>query len=164
MAILWLSSSYGYYLMQFQLKYVKGDLFLNGMFTAFSEMSAMIFSAIIFRIVGFKKALVISFMISIAAQSILILYQENGHSNLVFSILMLFSMFGVASALNLSWIGNNTLFPASMKATSFGICSVFARMFSMGAPLFAELKPVTISQFTFIGLCLTAAIASVFIR
>ena len=37
------------------------------MFTAFSEMSAMIFSAIIFRIVGFKKALVISFMISIAA-------------------------------------------------------------------------------------------------
>ena len=71
---------------------------------------------------------------------------------MIFSALMLGSMFGVSSAVNLSWVGNNTLFPASMKATSIGICSVMARVFTMGAPLFAELKPVTISQYTFIGL------------
>ena len=86
--------------------------------------------------------MVFSFIISIAGMGGLMLYQTNGTSNALFSLFVLGAKFGISSAFNLVYLGNNLLFPISIKATSYGICNFVARLFTIGAPFFAELKPI----------------------
>ena len=74
MVILWLSSSFGYYLIGYQLKYIKGDIYLNGIISTVSELVAYAFSGFIFSKLGFKNTVFIAYMIAIAGMDGLILY------------------------------------------------------------------------------------------
>ena len=82
----------------------------------------------------------------------------------MFSLFVLGSKYGISSAFNLCYLGNNFLFPVSILATSYGVCNIFARLITIGAPYFAELKPIEISQFTFVAFAVFAMLASLLIR
>lgn len=168
MAILWLSASFGYYLISYQLKYIEGDLYLNGIISGVSEDIAYILAGFIYPFLGFKKTMFVSFLISIVGMTALTLVNpddpESKPSNTVIATMVLGAKFGISSAFNLVYLGNNLLFPVSIKATSYGICNFVSRLFTVGAPFFAELKPISISEFTFIGFCVLSVIATFCIR
>jgi len=57
MAVVWLSASFGYYLIGYQLKYIKGDLFINAVITSLSEIAAYLVSGFLFEKFGIKIVL-----------------------------------------------------------------------------------------------------------
>ena len=49
MVIVFISSSFGYYLIGYELKYIKGNLYINSIVSSISEFFAYMFSGVIFR-------------------------------------------------------------------------------------------------------------------
>ena len=58
--------------------------------------------------------------------------------------------FGIAACFNLVYVANQHLFPLIAVATSFGVCNVVSRIVTIFAPDVAEMKPETISMWSFI--------------
>ena len=143
MTVVWSSGSFNYYLISFQLKYLQGDFFINGIISSLSEMAAYITSAILIYLIGIKNSFVISFLI--AAVGMLCLIHIDTESQGLLNLFILGSKYGVSQVFNLVYLGNIMIFPTSLVATSFGICNIFARLGTIFAPFVAELKPETIS-------------------
>ena len=64
MTLVWLSASFGYYLISYQLKYLKGDMFSNGIVSSISEIMAVMMSGIFLTFLGYKRTLAISYIIA----------------------------------------------------------------------------------------------------
>ena len=73
----WLSASFCYYTITFQLKYIQGDKYTNGIVSSISECCAYCFSGIIFKFIGLKGTLIISYVIAITGMLSLILFQPQ---------------------------------------------------------------------------------------
>ena len=147
MAVIWTSSSFGYYLISYELKYIKGDFWINGIVSSVSEIIAYATGGILLTKFGIKKVLVASFLISLAGMISLIFY--TGSEDFMFSLFVLGGKFGISSAFTVAYCGNVILFPVNILATSFGICNFFARISTISAPYIAELKPDNVPRWTF---------------
>jgi len=51
-------------MISYQLKYIKGDIYLNVVVSTISELVAVLLSGILFELIGLKKTLVCSCLIS----------------------------------------------------------------------------------------------------
>ena len=113
-----------------------------------------------------KNTLIVAYLIGIAGMVALILYDPTGDdvNQLLVSIMVLGSKFGVSQAFNIAYIGNVLLFPVTIVASTIGVCNIFSRVLTIIAPFIAELKPVSISQWIFVVVCGIALWASLSIR
>jgi hypothetical protein len=63
--VLWIIATFNYYLVYFQIKYMKGDFFLNTLVSSLTEMTAYVVSGFILNSLGIKLSYLISFAITI---------------------------------------------------------------------------------------------------
>ena len=91
---MWISASFCYYLIAYQLKYIKGDTFTNGLVSSGSECLAYVVSGLIFKIIGLKATLGLSYTISLIGMLSLILVKTENKALL--SLFVLGSKFGVS--------------------------------------------------------------------
>ena len=64
MTVVWISASFCYYLISFELKYLHGDIFKNAVTSCFSELIAIMLSGIMLDTLGFKQTLNVSYIIA----------------------------------------------------------------------------------------------------
>ena len=102
-------------------------------------MIAFIVSGIIFQKIGLKKTLYMSYVISIAGMMALILFKTE--NQILLSLFILGSSYGVSQVFNLAYVGNFYLFEVHLVATSFSICNLFCRFCTIFSPYVAELQP-----------------------
>ena len=162
MTVVWLSGSFNYYLISYQLKYLDGDLFINTIISSLSEITANITSAMLLYFIGIKNAFIISFAIA-AAGMLCLIYVETDSQGLL-GLFILGSKYGVSQVFNMAYLGNILIFPTTLVATSFGVCNIFARLGTIFAPFVAELKPETISQWVFTVLMLFSMVTVLGLR
>jgi len=134
---IWTSSTFGYYLISYQLKYIKGDFYINNITSAATEVFANLLAGFIFQILGINLTCIISYSIGLAGMFCLIFIKTDNQAFL--SLFILGSKFGATQMFNTAYIGNTYLFPVSLVATSYSVCNFFARMASIFAPFVAEL-------------------------
>jgi hypothetical protein len=158
MILVWVSASFCFFLINYQLKYLKGDIFVNSMVSSSSEMVAYGLSGALMKLLGIKKNLAISYILAILGMVCFITIPTQ--DQLWLSIFVMGSKFGISSAFNIAFLGNKLLFPTSIVATSFGICNTVARLITIFAPYVAELKPEAISLWTFLSVSGMALFAS----
>ena len=132
---LWVASAFDYYLINFQLKYIKGDIYVNTVVSSVSEVVAYIVSGALYDKIGPKISFVVSFIIAIIG-SILYITLSTPYPGLV-PFMVLGSKFGISASFNVVYLANG-LFPAVYSSTTFGLCNFFARFASMLAPILAE--------------------------
>ena len=94
MLIVWISASFGYYLIAYQLKYIEGNLFINYIISSFSEIFAYLTSGIFIKIFGIKNTLLVSYIISLIGM-LCIIYIKTDNSVLI-SIFVLGGKYGVS--------------------------------------------------------------------
>ncbi len=74
----WITGMFCYHLIFYQLKYLKGDVYLNNVVSTLSELSAFLFSGIIYEFIGLKKTLVCSYLVSaLGMLCLLVVKTEN---------------------------------------------------------------------------------------
>ena len=76
------------------------------------------------------------------------------------SFFILLSKLGLCCAVGTSYVANYQLFPVSVVATAFGILNIAGRSSTILAPFIVELKPFSISQWTFVAITILASITS----
>jgi hypothetical protein len=144
-------------LVYFLLKYLKGDVFLNSIVAAISDMTGYMVSGMFINRLGVKKSYSLYFFLG-ALGSVLYICFSHTNENLV-PILLLFTVFGISSACMTNWLTNARLFPVLYASSSHGIASFFARLSNSLAPQVAEME-YPIPLYFIVGLCVTGAIAS----
>jgi len=159
MAFLWSATSFGYYLINFQLKYIKGDFFINTITTSLTEVPAILLGGIAYQKLGMKPTLMACFIISIIGGICLIIW-ANAVDAIPFMILA--ARFGVSATFNIVYLANAQIFPTIFAGTVFGICNVFAKTATIVSPMLAEVDP-PIPMICFVIICGLATIISFFI-
>ncbi len=153
----WICASFTYYLTYFLLKYLKGDIFLNCIVAAMSEMIGYLISGVFYKRLGIKRSYCIYFSIGALGTTLYICFSRT-YQNLV-PILLLFTVYGLSSSCMTNWLSNARLFPVIYASSTHGIASFFARLTNIMAPQVAELA-YPIPLYFIVGLCLTGALVS----
>jgi Na+/melibiose symporter-like transporter len=130
--------TFNYYLIYFQLKYMRGDFYLNTLATSCSELLAYILSGLILTRLGLKLSYLFSFFIVICG-SLLYFFLRESHEHLT-PLLLIAASFGISSSLNIDWNGNAVIFPVIYASSTNGICNLFARLSNIMAPQVAEFQ------------------------
>ena len=94
MAIIWTCSSFCYYLISYQLKYLQGNIYINSLISSSSEIVAYLTSGIMISCLGMKKTLLFSYMIALAGILALIFYKTE--SQILLPIFILGCKYGVS--------------------------------------------------------------------
>jgi hypothetical protein len=112
MLVIWSANSSSYYIVNFYLKYLPGDIFLNSAGAGVSEIVAVLLAGYIYLKVGLKKGLFMSYVISaIGAVLIMIFFYEKR----AMPILVLVAKFGVSGAFGLIYV-SNMIFPVEFAS------------------------------------------------
>jgi hypothetical protein len=158
MVFLWIACSFSYYLINFEMKYIKGDLYINSIFGSLADCMAYGSSAFILKKIGLKNTLIVSYALGMSGMLCLFLSQTERQQWLTLFILV--SKFGISCSFNIVWVANFQMFPVSIIGTSYGICGMVARLFTIAAPPIAEIKPDYVPQLFFITMNGLAMLAS----
>ena len=178
MAIMWTAVCFSTYLLHFQLKYLRGDIFANNNYSAISDFIAVLSCGVIYNKFGLKATYHAAFVSGlIGALGILYLEQTYGtpstgsasltaaelqyRQNMFYSYmpwLCFVAKFGIAMAFLNSYYASFTeenIFPIERRATAIGICNFCARGLTGLAPMVNEMADpipiVSIICILFIG-------------
>ena len=158
---LWIVSTFDYYLINFQLKYIDGDIYQNTIVSSVSEVTAYLVSGALYDKIGPKVSFIGSFAIGIVGSLFYILFSEANKS--LVPLMVLGTKFGISSCFNCVYLANG-LFPPIYSSTTFGMFNFFARLTAMFAPMVAELKPKFVPMIIFCIMAGAACVVSFFIR
>ena len=136
MVCVWSTTSAGYYLINFNMKYIGGSILGNIFSSVSSEIIASLVASVIFSCMGCKSSLIMFFFISGAAGAVSCYTFE---SPLIITALVLVAKFGISAAYCLIYITTARIFPPEYAATAFGICNIFARVLTSAIPMIIEL-------------------------
>lgn len=136
MIVLWTVTSFDYYMINFQLQFIQGNIFNNTMLSSISEISAYMLAGVLLEKINIKISFVVSYLISIAG-SVTYMILGSTYPDYV-PYMILGTKFGVSSAFNIVYLANARLFPPILSSTAYGICNLFARVATIMAPELAE--------------------------
>jgi MFS family permease len=136
MVIAWFVSCYGYYMMNFYMKYIPGNIYVNASTSAIAQLLGVASAGAICEVYGPKKTIIATFsMASIFGfLSLSMWYVPESIPYFVF-----FASFGIASSYHIGYLANQTMFKSSILGTCTAICNIAARVGGLLAPMTAEL-------------------------
>lgn len=73
MCMVWISASFGYYLIGYDLKYIRGDIYVNGTVSSSSELGAYALSGFLLKYIGIRRTLAFSYFVALFGMLSLIL-------------------------------------------------------------------------------------------
>lgn len=104
MMIAWFTSCFGYYLMNFYIKYIPGNIYENNASSAIAQFFGVLSCGMISDYFGPRKALVISFVISSLGGYSLALGIEFFVKYIPYFVF--FAVYGVASSFHIGYLAN----------------------------------------------------------
>jgi hypothetical protein len=114
MAVLWTVSSFEYYLINFQMKYINGNMFLNTGFSSLSEIIAYLLGGLMIKKLGIKKSFITAFLFSAFGALLLIFILPTSVSEEAYAGFVLTAKFGVSATFNMVYIVTGDFFPAAL--------------------------------------------------
>ena len=166
---MWSCVCFTTYLLHFQLKNFRGNIFSNSNYSAISDVLAVVCCGTIYSKVGLKVTYYISFTLGLVG-ALSILYLEVVYNNPAYReifyewmpILCFLAKFGTAMGFLNSYFASyleESIFSPEKRATAIGICNLVARGIGAFAPMLNELHdPTPISMVCVvlvIGICVT---------
>lgn len=161
MAVFWTTSSFNYYIITFYLKYIPGNIYVNTSLSCTAEVLAYFISGAVLKTFGVKLSFILSFILAAIGGIMLVIFYNA--SGALIGVFVLFAKFGIASCFNLCYLATPQMFPIALCTTAFGICNIFARLFTILSPLIAEIPdPVPMTIFSI--MCIGAAFLPLLLR
>ena len=161
MVFTWCTLSFSYYLLNFLLKYLQGDIFMNSYAASGAEIVSKALSSPILIYLGLKALFGLTF--GLGAIGALCLVLLPGASDRMTCLFVLVAKFG----LSMGWVGGYMglilTFPTTLVSTAMGCCNLASRALSMLAPMVAEL-PEVVPLLTILTLCAIAVVLTQFLK
>lgn len=113
MISIWISVSVSYYITNFIIKYLKGDIFLNSCVMALSEVLSLFLAGYVYLKCGLKIALTMSFICGLTGGICIGLFESSAVSLMPFFVFL--TRFGIGSAFGLIYLAN-FIFPVKFAS------------------------------------------------
>ena len=162
MSLLWLSSSFGYYLI-LTLVNTFDKVYVTAFTSSASEITAYIVSGLFYERVGVKFSLILSFAISTVGGILILTWGLEHQSSTLFFIFFLLAKFGITCTLNIEFMANQFFFPTLFAATALGICGFLSAIFSALSYIVGELQE-PIPMWIFTVMCVLSTVAAKFLK
>lgn len=136
MSYLWIATDFSYFLLNFFVKYMPGNMYQNAYAMSIAELVAVILSVYLYKCLKLKLTLAVGYFISLAGGLLIIIV---GTSNVkLMPVFVLLARFGIAMNLNIIYIGTSTLFPTLFVGQAFGFVNFQAKLLTTSAPMVSE--------------------------
>ena len=139
MIFFWMSSSFSLYLVNYSLKNIPGDFFMNNLISNLTDVPVAILGGYLYHKFGLRAVLTSFFLAAMAGGIAIIIFSE-ANPKLV-PIMVAFAKGGVKVTFDICYMGNSFLFPAIFSGTAFGICNAGAKFSTIFSPMLAEANP-----------------------
>ena len=153
MVVLWVASSFGFFLVNYTIKKIPGDFFVNNLVSALAAIPTTALGGFLYDRLGVKRVFVTFFSIAALGGVALVIFSAS-QPDLV-PIMVAFAKGGVQATLETCYLANSFLFPAIFAGTAFGLCNAGAKIATIVAPVLAEFTPpmpmIVFSIFASIG-------------
>ena len=137
LVLCWAACSFGFYMLVYILKYIKGNIFVNAYAAAFAETAGKLSTVIALHYAPLKRVFLISLSLSLIGILLLIVFGQNGTW---VPLMLLIAKFGLSQAFVTSYLSVVLLYPTILASTTMGICNLLARVATTMAPMAAEIK------------------------
>jgi len=151
------SSSFCYFLINFQMKVIPGNLIYLTMVSQLSEAFAYLQSGFLYKKTGAKLGFISMFIVSgLGSLCLLLFWSESPYLIICFIIL---AKLGITSAFNMAFISCMQLIPSILCSTVFGFCNATARLATVLSSQVAEIDHVTAISvnLVFVGMSIVAS-------
>lgn len=157
---LFCAASFNFYLINFYLKYLPGDIYTNSIVASVAEFVSHITSGWVVIKIGPARGIGCSFFLATLSATVLALAGQGGW---ITPVAVLGGKFGTGSAFTMLYMSTLHYFPSRFMGRVFGVCNVSARFCTIGASMVAESASPT-PESVIIIFCMLAAIATAFLR
>jgi len=148
MATIWACTQVNYSMIAFYLKYVPGPLFLNISISGIAEILAHVTVGALYDRIGMKPFFFVAHSIALTG-GVALLFQDKYENAYLLSFFVLLAKYGVSMGYSLVYISTPFLFPTKVCGTAFGVIKLVGAIFSVAAPVIAELEiPIPMSIFS----------------
>ncbi|CAI2363843.1 unnamed protein product [Moneuplotes crassus] len=131
------SVTFNYYLIGFFLKYVGGNIFVNGLATAVSDICGNYAGAFVQKLIGSKKTILLCLIIGLIA-AIPLLFTTNP---ILIAVCVFGGRFSIQGGITIAYFLNPETFPPLFVPFSFSVTNLICRVINIFAPQIAEIKP-----------------------
>lgn len=156
LTVIMITSQLNYFLINFRLKYIKGDLYNNQMISSTCDVVFVLATYKILPLIGLKKSFVLGYCIALIGS---VSYLIFGHHVYYIPVMVLLSKVGICTIFNVVYLAFSMLFSPLYSQTAFGFAKLLGRIATICAPMVAEIQnktPMTL----FSGFCLLGAAVS----
>ena len=157
----WVATSFGFYLINFELKYLPGSVFFNVLMSTAAEIIAKPIAFTAISNLGVKKSYMLCFAIGVLGTILILLTDGRFESKLVIGLCLFLAKLGIASTFIVNYLSLEKLFPTLFCATAAGFCNFLARLATIFSPMIAEISP-PLPNMILLGVLIFAISASTF--
>ena len=137
LVVCWCACSFGFYMLAYVLKYLKGDIFINAYSSSFGEIVGKLSTIPLLRCTSIKRIYLIAFSLSSVGVLLLIIFKDS--DNWIPLILMV-ARFGFSQAFVLGYLGIILVYPTILTSTAMGICVMMSKIATIFAPIVTEVQ------------------------
>lgn len=137
MIFVWFSSSFTFYLLNFLVKYMPGDIYFNSIISGLSAV-VMLFEGQLQDRLGTKGGMIASFFITVVSTVLLCFFDAGTSQVLLYAFVLFLAKSGASLTFGFAYAIHIDLFPAHFVISSYGICNFFCRGLTIFAPIVAE--------------------------
>lgn len=125
-------------MLNFQLKYLPGNIHANNVASGLSELISSILPLFYLEKLGIKLSMILAiFMLLVGVALIMV----SGEGNLVSALLVLLARTGAVWLINTCQLVTSIVFPSHLRSRSYGFCELTGRLVLIACPIIAEQAP-----------------------
>ena len=159
---LFCTASFNYYMINFYLKYIPGNVYINTIIASLSEAISTLLSGLIVKVAGPRNSITLVNLLAGIATIGLWIAEVNEWLEEVPGLILL-AKFGVCAGYAILYMSTLIYFPSHYLGAVFGLCNTAACAVTILAPMVAEMR-TPIPELSLILTCSVAAILTRFLR
>ena len=161
--VIWVSVTFNYYMINFQVKYFPGSFDVNTIAMFGSDIPFCLLAGFLISILQTRTVFMIFHTIQIFASLTVLAFIDPDNPGLAFPFLIALARGGVIATFVTVWVAHPKMFPTLFAVTSMGISNIFSRSIVILAPMIAEVAfPTPIIIFAVLNII--SCISSWFIK
>lgn len=136
MVFIWIASSFNLYLINYSIKNLPGDFFMNQLISSISDIAVAALGGFAYAKMGLRLVQSTFFTVSVIGGLMILILGDSNPALVPF--MLSFAKGGVKVTFDICYLANSTIFPAIFAGTAFGLCNFGAKLFTIMSPLLAE--------------------------
>ena len=154
--LLWSISFFDYYLLNFEIKYIPGNVHVNNLASGLSELISIYFPLFYLERFGIKLSLLMALLTMTVGGLFIVFLNSTGIMNALF---VLIAKAGCSISMNICQLFPSIVFPSHLRARAYGFVELIARLVLIFCPLIVELE----APFPMLCFTITAGASIIFV-